>query len=225
MAERVARVLVVEDNPDLRELLVMSLEREGWDVRSAGDALEGEREALAFGPDIAILDVHLGDGPDGFTLARRLRQQGNLPFVFLTDRSDVEDRLTGFETGAEDYMAKPFVLAELVARLRVVLRRRPEARDEIIEVDGIKIDTSGRRVFVDGDLVDLTRIEFELLTVLAGQLGRVASKPELLGQVWGFEGYDANLVEVHISSLRRKLGGSGRLIETVRGAGYVLRAT
>jgi DNA-binding response OmpR family regulator len=220
-----ARILVVEDDASLRELLSAALEREGWAVTAVADAHAGDAAVDDFGPDVAILDIRLGDGPDGLTLARRIRQRSDLPFLFLTDRSDVEDRLAGFESGAEDYLSKPFVLGELVARLRVILRRRERAVPEVIEVGALKIDESGRRVFVAGEVVELTRIEFELLTLLARQAGRVASKSDLLSRVWGFEGYDQNLVEVHVSSLRRKLMSEGGLIQTVRGVGYVLRAT
>ena len=220
----VPRILVVEDDQSLRDLLRAALEREGWEVNACADAYEGEAAVEAFQPDVAILDIHLGDGPDGFTLARRIRTRSQVPFVFLTDRSTVEDRLAGFDSGADDYMAKPFILAELLARLRVVLRRRERASaPEVVEVGPLRIDESGRRAFVEGKLLELTRIEFELLANLAGQVGRVASKTDLLARVWGFEGYDQNLVEVHISSLRRKLGDAGSLIQTVRGVGYVIR--
>ncbi|MEA3076567.1 MAG: two-component system, OmpR family, response regulator [Actinomycetota bacterium] len=219
------RILIVEDDPSLRELLTAALSREGWEVMAAADANAGEKAAEWFHPDAAVLDIRLGEGPDGLTLARRLRQRSDLPFLFLTDAAAVEDRLAGFESGADDYLAKPFVLAELVARLRVVLRRRAKAAAEVIEVGPLKIDESGRRVFVDGQPVELTRIEFELLTALARQAGRVASKAQLLSTVWGFEGYDQNLVEVHVSSLRRKLGRQSSVIQTLRGVGYVLRSS
>jgi DNA-binding response OmpR family regulator len=219
------RILIVEDDASLRELLTAALSREGWEVMAAADAHAGERAAESFHPDAAILDIRLGDGPDGLTLARRLRQRSDLPFLFLTDAAAVEDRLAGFESGADDYLAKPFVLAELVARLRVVLRRRTKAEPDVIEVGPLKIDESGRRVFVEGQPVELTRIEFELLTALARQAGRVASKAELLSAVWGFEGYDQNLVEVHVSSLRKKLGRQAMVIQTLRGVGYVLRSS
>jgi DNA-binding response OmpR family regulator len=218
-----ARILVVEDDPALRDMLAAALQREGWDVCAVADAAAGERAVDAFVPDVAILDIHLGDGPDGLVLARRIRQRSDLPFVFLTDRDAVEDRLAGFESGADDYLAKPFILAELLARLRVVLRRRGRITSSIIQVGSLKIDESGRRAFVGDELVELTRIEFELLARLASQVGRVASKTDLLARVWGFEGYDQNLVEVHVSSLRRKLGASASMIQTVRGVGYVLR--
>jgi two-component system, OmpR family, response regulator len=225
MAVNPARILLVEDEPSLREMLTASLEREGWDVKAVADAKAAEAAVERFQPDVAILDIQLGEGPDGLTLARRIRQRSDLPFLFLTDRSGVDDRLAGFESGADDYLAKPFILAELLARLRVVLRRRGRLGSDVIEFESLLIDEGGRRVTVDGELVELTRIEFELLSRLASQIGRVASKTDLLARVWGFEGYDQNLVEVHISSLRRKLGDSGRLIQTVRGVGYVLRAT
>ena len=223
MAANPARILLVEDEQSLRDMLRAALEREGWDVMGVPDAKTAEAAVDAFHPDVAILDIQLGDGPDGLTLARRIRQRSDLPFLFLTDRSGVDDRLAGFESGADDYLAKPFILAELLARLRVVLRRRGRLGNEVIEFETLSIDEAGRRVTADGEPVELTRIEFELLARLAGQVGRVASKTDLLARVWGFEGYDQNLVEVHISSLRRKLGESGKLIQTVRGVGYVLR--
>jgi DNA-binding response OmpR family regulator len=230
MAERMsvvqqrARLLVVEDDDSLRDLLGAALAREGWEVEAVADAEGGERAVEQFAPDVVILDIRLGDGPDGLTLARRIRSSSDIPFVFLTDASRIEDRLVGFESGADDYLAKPFILAELLARIRVVLRRRGRLGNEIIEIGPLKIDESGRRVFVDGSLVELTRIEFELITALAQQPGRVASKVQLLSRVWGFEGYDQNLVEVHVSSLRRKLGERAALVQTVRGVGYVLRS-
>lgn len=224
MALNPPRVLIVEDDKSVRDLLVAAFEAQGWNVRSAPDAQLGELEVETFQPDVAILDIHLGAGPDGLALARRIRQRRDLPFVFLTDRAEVEDRLAGFESGADDYVAKPFILAELVARLNVVLRRAGVlGAADTLELGPLKIDGAGRRVFVDGELTELTRIEFELLTNLASQAGRVASKTDLLARVWGFDGYDQNLVEVHVSSLRRKLGARSELVQTVRGAGYVLR--
>jgi two-component system, OmpR family, response regulator len=209
-----ARVLIVEDDQSLRELLTAALQREGWDVRAVADANAGEMAVESFAPDVAILDIQLGDGPDGFILARRIRARSDVPFVFLTDRDNVEDRLAGFESGADDYLAKPFILAELLARLRVVLRRRGRmGAAEVVELGPLRIDESGRRAFVEDAPV----------ASLGSQVGRVASKSDLLTRVWGFEGYDQNLVEVHISSLRRKLGSAASLIQTVRGVGYVLR--
>jgi two-component system, OmpR family, response regulator len=219
------RILVVDDDPALRDMLVQSLQREGWTVESAVDADDAEAALDRFEFDLAILDVRLGSGADGFTLAKRVRARSDMPFIFLTDQSSVEARLAGFETGADDYLPKPFVLAELVARVRALLRRAGRGAAKILEVGPLRIDESGRRVLVGNESLDLTRIEFELLAVLAKQSGRVVSKSALLTQVWGFDGYDQNLVEVHVSSLRRKLGNYGKtLIQTVRGVGYVLRA-
>ncbi|HEX7167111.1 MAG TPA: response regulator transcription factor [Acidimicrobiales bacterium] len=224
MTSPASRILVVDDDPALRDLLVAALEREGWAVDAVGDASAAERAIDASPPDLAILDIRLGAGADGLTLAKRVRQQSDLPIIFLTDQTSVESRLAGFETGADDYLPKPFVLAELVARVRALLRRAGRATTTVLEVGPLKIDESGRRAMVGDRALDLTRIEFELLTALARQAGRVASKSTLLTQVWGFDGYDQNLVEVHVSSLRRKLGTEGKsLIQTVRGVGYVLR--
>lgn len=224
MTQSSARLLVVDDDASLRDLLVAALEREGWTVAAVADATAAEQAIESFQPDVAVLDIHLGHGADGLTLAKRIRQRTDLPIIFLTEQTSVEHRLAGFETGADDYLPKPFVLAELVARVRALLRRAGKAAGSVIEIGQLKIDESGRRATLDGNALDLTRIEFELLTALARQAGRVASKSALLTQVWGFDGYDQNLVEVHVSSLRRKLGADGKsLIETVRGVGYVLR--
>lgn len=217
------RVLIVEDDPNLSGLLGAALQMEGWQVDIAHDAHQAEVAVEHFHPDVAILDVHLGPGPDGLTVARRMRSRGDLPFLILTDRVTIEDRLAGFESGADDYLAKPFNLAELVARLRVILARRALNRSDIFEMDGLKIDLSGRRVLVNGDAAELTRIEFDLLRELASHAGQVKTKSELLSQIWGFDSYDQNLVQVHMSSLRRKLGPCGSLLRTVRGVGYVLR--
>lgn len=220
-----ARVLLVEDDPNLSGLLGAALQMEGWEVQVAPDALQAEQAMDEFRPDVAILDVHLGPGPDGLTLARRIRNRSDLPFLFLTDRVTIEDRLAGFDSGADDYLAKPFNLAELAARLRVILSRRGLTKREVLEFGGLKIDEPGRRVLVEGEPVELTRIEFELLRALAARPGQVASKSQLLSEVWGFEAYDENLVQVHVSTLRRKLGSCGSLLKTVRGVGYVLRET
>ncbi len=217
------RVLIVEDDTNLSGLLGAALQMEGWQVDIANDAHQAEVAVDRFRPDVAILDVHLGPGPDGLTVARRIRSRGDLPFLILTDRVTIEDRLAGFESGADDYLAKPFNLAELVARLRVILARRALNRSDIFEMEGLKIDLSGRRVLVNGDAAELTRIEFDLLRELASHPGQVKTKSELLSQIWGFEAYDQNLVQVHMSSLRRKLGPCGSLLRTVRGVGYVLR--
>ena len=217
------RILVVDDDADLRDLLERALAREGFEARSVARAEDVDRVIHTFPPDLAILDVHLGPGADGYALARRLRLSGDIPFLFLTEASSMEARLTGFETGADDYVAKPFELAELLARVRALLRRAGKAAAGVWEIGPLKIDESGRRVFLEGEGCDLTRIEFDLLAALARQPGRVLTKTQLLSMVWGFDGYDPNLVEVHVSSLRRKLGSGAGLIQTVRGVGYVLR--
>ena len=173
---------------------------------------------LAVAPDLAILDV-LPSG-NGFDLARSLRQQRELPIIFLTARDAVADRVAGLELGADDYLVKPFALEELMARVRAVLRRRG-AIPQVLEVEQLLVDEEHGFAARAGDELALTSTELRLLAFLMRHRGQALSKDQLLTQVWGYDAYDHNLVEVHISALRRKLEARGpRLIHTVRGIGY-----
>lgn len=219
------RILVLEDDDDLRTLLELVLVSDGHDVRSAGEPLAALEAATHFGPDLAILDVRLPGGLDGFAVARRLRLDSDLPIIFLTAAESIEDRLAGFNVGADDYIVKPFAIPELLARVRSLLRRAGIAVAGATEIADLVIDVDRRFVSRAGHEVDLTRIELDLLAALVRQRGQVVSKSSLLAQVWGYDAYDVNLVEVHVGGLRRKLEAHGpRLIHTVRGAGYVLRS-
>jgi two-component system, OmpR family, response regulator len=220
-----ARVLLVEDDPALREAVHSGLSNDGYRVHSEADGTRAIDTAKAFQPALAILDVRFPRGPSGLSLARLLRDKSDLPIVFLTAADSTEDRLAGFEAGADDYLVKPFVMAELLARVRALLRRTGALSPEVLQVDDLVINESSRRAERAGAPIELTRTEFDLLLELARKPDRVLSKTQLLASVWGFSSYDVNLVEVYVSAVRRKLEEHGpRLIETVRGSGYRLCA-
>ena len=225
MAKSSVRVLVVEDDRPVRTSLEVALREEGYEVCACADASGVQRVVELFRPDLAILDVRLGTGPDGYSTARLLRGQSDLPVIMLTAADTVAERLEGFNAGADDYIIKPFSMAELLARVEALLRRTGRLISAVRQVDDVIIDDVARTVLRAGKKMELTRTEFDLLVVLAKHVGQVLSKVQLLTQVWGFDAYDVNLVEVHMSSLRRKLEAHGpRIIQTVRGVGYVLRA-
>jgi DNA-binding response OmpR family regulator len=218
------RLLFVEDDRSLREAVSVSLVRAGFEVRAESSGA-GLADAVAtFHPDLAILDVRLPDGEDGFELAVRLRTMTEIPIVFVTAADAIDERLRGFDVGADDYLVKPFAISELLARVRAVLRRSGRLDSPTHEVLGVLIDEANRTARRGEHELQLTKTEFDLLAILSRTPGKVFSKTQLLSLVWGFEGYDDNLVEVHISALRRKLEAfGGRLIHTERGEGYVLR--
>jgi two-component system, OmpR family, response regulator len=219
------RVLVVEDDPPIRTALEGALRSEGYEVRAEPDGTTLEQVAEQFRPDLAVLDVRLPEGPDGYVMAKQLRRTSDLPLLFLTAADAVEDRLAGFQAGADDYLVKPFSMAELLARVQALLRRAGRLQSSSWQVGDLVIDDGARSVVRGGVTLELTRTEYDLLAALAQNVGRVLSKTQLLTRVWGFDAYDTNLVEVHMSALRRKLESAGpRVIQTVRGAGYVLRA-
>jgi two-component system, OmpR family, response regulator len=216
-----ARVLVVEDDPDLLHAVAAALRRAGHEVRAISDGRDPA--ALdSFSPDLAVLDIGL-PGPDGLALARNLRARTDVPVVFLTARDSVADRLAGFDAGADDYVLKPFVLAELMARVAAVLRRTGRLHSTMA-VEDLVVDENACTAVRAGHRLDLTATEWRLLLHLAHHRGRTLSKTQLLTQVWGYDDYDPNLVEVHVSALRRKTEVYGtRLIHTTRGLGYTLR--
>jgi two-component system, OmpR family, response regulator len=217
-----ARILVIEDAEAIRAAVCSALRDHGLDVLARGDGRELEGDLRRFRPDLVVLDVML-PGRDGFSLLEIVRRSTRSGVVMLTARDGVPDRLRGLTGGADDYVTKPFVLAELVARVEAVLRRLGRT-PSTMQVGGLVVDVESGVVLYDGAAVELTATEFRLLGYLAAQRGRVVSKTQILTAVWGYEDYDPNLVEVHVSALRRKLEAHGpRLLHTVRGLGYVLR--
>jgi DNA-binding response OmpR family regulator len=218
-------VLVVDDEPTLREVVVRYLERAGYRALEAGDGDEAETLRRTQPPDLVILDLML-PGTDGLELCRRIRADSALPVIMLTARGEEADRIVGLELGADDYVTKPFSPRELVARVRTVLRRTNgpvEARDRIQHGD-LTLDSETRDVRKSGSLVSLTAREFDLLWFLASHPRRVFSREHLMSRVWGYEpAYDTGTVTVHIRRLRAKIEDDAarpRHIETVWGVGY-----
>jgi two-component system OmpR family response regulator len=233
MTEVQGRLLVVDDEPNIRELLSTSLRFAGFDVRTAADGNGALREALADEVDLIVLDVMLPD-MDGFTVTRRLREKGqHTPVLFLTARDDMADKVTGLTVGGDDYVTKPFSLEEVVARIRAILRRtRPEpGSDAVLRYADLELDEDTREVRRAGRVIDLSPTEYKLLRYLVVNAGRVLSKAQILDHVWEYDwGGDGAIVESYISYLRRKVdqrGADGEkpppLIHTRRGVGYMLR--
>jgi DNA-binding response OmpR family regulator len=217
------RVAVVEDEDAVRDAVARALTGEGFAVTAFARAPSVD-EILRAAPDLAVLDVMLPNG-DGLALCRELRSRRDLPIVFLTARDGVADRLAGFEQGADDYLVKPFALEELLARVRAVLRRSGRLGAPL-EAGDVLVDEAAGRATRGGHPLELTATELRLLAFLVRHRGQVLSKHQLLSQVWGYAAYDPNLVEVHVSALRRKLEAHGpRLVHTVRGLGYRLEPT
>jgi two-component system response regulator PrrA len=220
-------VLVVDDDDDIRVSLHRGLRLSGFEVRTAADGEAALRSVSDRVPDCIVLDVGL-PGMDGVAVVETLRRQGvTVPVLMLSARTSVDDRVTGLAAGADDYLVKPFALAELVARLRALLRRIPAEAPTGLTVGPLTVDPARRRATVDGDLVELTRREFDLLETLARNAGIVLSRERLLETVWGYDfAVDTNVVDVFVSQLRRKLegGGAPRLVHTVRGIGFTLEA-
>lgn len=222
VAER-ARVLVVEDDEAIRESVVAAMVEAGLDVRGLPDGSDLERVLQQWRPALVVLDWML-PGRDGLALARVVQASSRAGVVMLTAREAVSDRLRGFDVGVDDYIPKPFVTEELLARTRAVLRRLG-ALGSTVQVADLVVDEDAGYAARDGERLALTATEFRLLVFLAGHRDRVLSNAQILTQVWGYEEYADNLVQVHISALRRKIEAHGeRLIHTERGLGYVLRA-
>jgi len=223
------RVLVVDDEPTLTDLLSMALRYEGWEVKTAADGRSAVAAARDFKPDAIVLDIMLPD-IDGLQVLSRVRADGaDTAVLFLTAKDSLDDRITGLTAGGDDYVTKPFSLEELVARLRGLIRRSiasatPE-NDPVIPVGDLSLDEDSHEVFRDGEPIELTATEFELLRFLMRNPRRVLSKAQILDRVWSYDfGGKSSVVEIYISYLRRKVdAGRAPMIHTVRGAGYLIK--
>jgi DNA-binding response OmpR family regulator len=225
------RLLVVDDDRSIREIMQVSLQEEGYIVDTANDAEEALEAIRKNVPDLLVLDVML-PGKDGFELAREIRRTSNLPIILLTAKTDTIDVVVGLESGADDYVTKPFEMRELLARMRSLLRR-VQADDEggspVLRVGDLEIRPEEGVVRRGDEELSLTRTEFRLLSTLASKPGRVFSREQLLSEVWGYDYFgDARLVDVHIRRLRAKIESDAHdpgIIQTVRGMGYKVAET
>ncbi|HXE44980.1 MAG TPA: response regulator transcription factor [Conexibacter sp.] len=223
---RPARVLVVEDDDEIAQALQRSLRLEGYEVRIASDGVAALDDAHAFLPDLVVLDLGLPQ-LDGIDVARTLRAQDDVPILMLTARDALEARVEGLDAGADDYLVKPFERQELLARLRALLRRRPPRGSAPLVCGDLRLNPDTHEVERGERRIDLTQREFELLEYLMRNERIVISRQRLLDEVWGYDPFSTtNTIEVFVSNLRRKLEADGepRLLHTIRGAGYVLRA-
>ena len=220
-------ILIAEDDPEVRQALERILSFEGYQHVSAGDGAAALEAIKEHQPSMIILDVMM-PFVDGLEVCRTIRSRGDrTPVLMLTAREEIPDRVSGLDAGADDYVAKPFSLDELLARIRALLRRaEPEGTDDVVEALDIRIDLGRRQATRGTRVLDLTKMEFELLDLLVRNAGIVLERSTMYERVWGYDfGDDSKSLDVHISYLRRKLeeGDEPRIIQTVRGVGYVLR--
>ncbi|NJN15853.1 MAG: response regulator transcription factor [Oscillochloris sp.] len=219
-------ILIIEDEPEIAGYLRRGLVLEGYQVTVAADGAAGLAAARENQPDLVVLDLML-PGIDGLEVARRLRAAANTPIIILTARDAIEDRVTGLESGADDYLVKPFAFEELLARIRVQLRRlQSQQQNEILRFANLTLDTAAHELRVNDRRVELTAKEYELLELFLRHPNQVLTRDVIYDRVWGYDfGGESNIIEVYVRYLRQKLEANGetRLIQTVRGAGYILR--
>lgn len=218
-----SKILVVDDDPAIAEMLTMVMEREGFDTVVVDDGLEAVQAAERENPDLILLDLML-PGMGGVDVCRTVRETSAVPIIMLTAKTDTVDVVLGLESGADDYVTKPFKPKELVARVRARLRRQEDSPSETLEVGDLTIDVPGHAVFRDGKEISLTPLEFDLLHTLASRPKQVFSRDELLEKVWGYQHTsDTRLVNVHVQRLRSKIEldpENPQIVLTVRGVGY-----
>jgi len=218
------KILVVDDEPSILNLVSSYLKAEGYDVLTASDGISGLKSARAFKPDLVILDVML-PGMDGIELLSRLRRESDVYVIMLTARTEETDKIVGLSVGADDYVTKPFSPRELTARVKAALRRIQTragsgVEGSVLSFRRVRIDVDARQVTVDEHPVELTAVEFDLLKALAENRGRVLTREQLLEKVWGGEYFgEMRVVDVHLGHVRQKLGGTDFIV-TVRGVGY-----
>lgn len=218
------RLLLIDDDPKILSLLRRGLAYEGFEVYTAMDGESGLATAQQYQPHLALLDITM-PGTDGFEICRCLRLHGDIAIIMLTARDDVEDKVHALNTGADDYVPKPFAFDELVARIRAVLRRQ-NAGEECLSYADLEINQTTREVYRAGQPIELTALEYELLVLFLRHPRQVLTRDQILGRVWGYDSEtETNALEVHIGHLRQKLEAQGRprLIQTIRGIGYTLR--
>jgi two-component system response regulator MprA len=221
-----ARILVIDDDPKIRSVVRRGLVYEGFRVTDAGSGEEGLDKARDQTPDLVVLDVML-PGIDGLEVCRRLREGGDdVAILMLTARDEVKDRVEGLETGADDYLVKPFSFEELLARVRALLRRRPNPAGEVLRFGDLELDVDAQEASRAGRSISLTTTEFNLLLLLMRHPRKVMTRDVIMDRVWSYDfGGESNVLEVYVRYLRNKLEATGepRLIHTVRGSGYVLK--
>ena len=225
------KILIIEDEPNIRELVLYNLQANGYEGIQAEDGIMGITMVHTEKPDLILLDIML-PGKSGYDICRELRTEGNnTPIIMLTAKNEEIDKVLGLEFGADDYISKPFGIRELMARIKAVLRRyentvpdRTSTTEHILKLDDLEINIDRHQVTVNGQNVELTLKEFELLSYLAEKRGHVVTRDQLLDKVWGIEyAGETRTVDVHIRYLRKKLGDEDKYIETVRGKGYKLK--
>jgi two-component system response regulator MprA len=219
------RILVVDDDPEIVSFLKRGLTYEGYTVDTAGDGAEALAKARDAEPDLVILDIMM-PGIDGLEVSKRLRQASKLPILMLTAKGTVADRIKGLDSGADDYLVKPFSFDELLARIRALLRRSQPTEGEVLRFMDLSLDPSTREVKRGNDVIQLTAQEFDLLELFLRHPRQVLRRDMIYEKVWGYDfGGESNVIEVYMRYLRSKLeaGGQPRLIHTVRGVGYVLK--
>ena len=218
-------ILVVDDDPHIRSAVSRGLRFEGYDVQIAADGAQALEIARVEPPDLVVLDVML-PGIDGLEVCRRLRRGLASPILMLTARDAVPDRIAGLDSGADDYLVKPFDFDELLARIRALLRRIQPVGDDVLRYADLRLETGPRQAWRDERRIDLTTREYELLLLFLRHPRQVLTREQILDRVWGAADVDSNAIEVHIARLREKLEADAepRLIQTIRGAGYALRS-